>query len=239
MAPLISKGVTLYTAGTPNGWKVSIALKEMKYPHTVKKISLKDNEQKEEWFMKINPNGRIPAIVDHDNEDYPVFESGAILLYLAEKAGQLFPQEFNKRHEVIQWLFFQNASMGPMQGQANYFVRYAPEKIEYAQKRYVAETKRVYGVLEDRLKDHEWLAAGEFTIADIATFSWVWGAAWAGIDVDEFPNISKWMHKIGERPAVLEGLDVPEPNMMKEMMSNPEKMQQIIEEAQAMMVKAK
>jgi hypothetical protein len=109
--------------------------------------------------------------VDHDNGDYPVFESGAILLYLAEISGQLYPQDFNKRHEVNQWLIFQNASMGPMQGQANHFVRYAPEKIEYGQKRYVAETKRVYGVLENRLKDHEWLAAGEYTIAGALTFS--------------------------------------------------------------------
>lgn len=110
-------------------------------------------------------SARSPHAVDHDNNDYAVFESGAVLMYLAEKAGKLYPQEFDKRHEVNQWLVYQNASMGPMQGQANHFVRYAPEKIEYGQKRYIAETKRVYGVLDGRLKDNEWLAAGEYTIA--------------------------------------------------------------------------
>jgi glutathione S-transferase len=132
-------------------------------------VSLSKSEQKEEWFLKINPNGRIPAIVDHDNNDYAVFESGAEMMYLAEKAGKLYPQDFNKRHEVNQWLFFLNAGVGPMQGQANHFVRFAPEKIEYAINRYRNETIRLWGVLEERLTDHEWLAADEFTIAGALT----------------------------------------------------------------------
>lgn len=236
---MISKGVTLYTSGTPNGWKVSILLKELKYPHIVKPISLSKNEQKEEWFVKINPNGRIPAIVDHDNNDYPVFETGAIMMYLAEKAGKLYPQEFNKRHEVNQWLMFQMSGVGPMQGQANHFVRYAPEKIEYGQQRYINETKRLYGVLEKRLSEQEWLAAGEYTIADIATFSWVAVSFWAGVDVSEFPQLEKWVKRLEERNAVKEGMDVPEPSAFKEAMLDPVKMQKILDDAQAMMVKTK
>eukprot|EP00892_Ulva_mutabilis_P008729 jgi/Ulvmu1/6228/UM028_0086.1 len=230
-ARAINKGVTLYTAGTPNGWKISILLKELKYPHSVKQLSFSKNEQKEEKYLKINPNGRIPAIVDHDNGDFPVFESGAIMMYLAEKAGQLYPEDWNKRSEVNQWLFFMNAGVGPMQGQANHFVRYAPEAIPYAQNRYVNETYRLYSVLDGRLKEHEWLAADEYSIADIATFSWIYCSAYAGLSLEEYPSLAAWVSKIKDRDAVSAGLDVPEPNPLKEPWSDTQKMKDFIAEA--------
>src|SRR6187397_1601473 len=160
--------IELFTAATPNGWKVSIALEELGLPYTVRPISLGKLEQKEEWFLKINPNGRIPAIIDHDNGDFAVFESGAILIYLAEKTGKLLPTDTKGRSVAIQWLMFQMGGIGPMQGQANVFFRYAPEKIQYAIDRYQNETKRLYQVLDRRLGEAEYLA-GDYSIADIAT----------------------------------------------------------------------
>lgn len=227
----ISKGVTLYTAGTPNGWKVSILLAELKYPHTVKPIALMKNEQKEPWFTAINPNGRIPAIVDHDNADFPVFESGAIMMYLGEKSGNLFPQDWNKKSEVTQWLMFQMGGLGPMQGQLNHFARYAPVSIEYAQKRYHNETSRLYGVLDKRLEDREWLAADEYTIADIANFSWVISAPWAGVTLDNFPHLEAWKDRILSRPAVVEGLNVPTHFDLLDVMKDPERMAALLEES--------
>jgi glutathione S-transferase len=201
--------IELYTAATPNGWKASIALEELNLPYTVRPIALTKNEQKEEWFLKINPNGRIPAIIDHDNDDFAVFESGAILLYLAEKTGKLMPREEKRRSRVIQWLMFQMGGIGPMMGQANVFYRYAPEKIPYAIERYQRECRRLFEVLENQLKDHEYLA-GDYSIADIANWSWVHTYKWSGVSIDGLANLQRWLDTIKTRPAVERGRAVPE-----------------------------
>jgi GSH-dependent disulfide-bond oxidoreductase len=201
--------IDLYTSPTPNGWKVSILLEEIGLPYTVKPIRLEMLEQKQEWYLKLNPNGRIPTIVDHDEGGFAVFESGAILVYLAEKSGKLMPADRKGRSIVMQWLMFQMGGIGPMQGQANVFYRYAPEKIPYAIERYQKETKRLYRVLDRRLADHEYLA-GDYSIADIATWPWVILHGWAGVDVDDLPNLERWITKVGERPAVVKGRSIPE-----------------------------
>src|SRR3954470_3889489 len=166
--------IELFTAATPNGWKVSIALEELGLPYTALPISLGKLEQKEEWFLEINPNGRIPAIVDHDNDDFVVFESGAILIYLAEKSGQFLPAEPKARSRVLQWLMFQMSGVGPMMGQANVFFRYAPEKLPWAIGRYQRECRRLFEVLDGHLAGNQFLA-GDYSIADIATWPWVRG----------------------------------------------------------------
>jgi GSH-dependent disulfide-bond oxidoreductase len=201
--------IDLYTSPTPNGWKASIMLEEIGLPYTVKPIRLEMLEQRQGWYLKLNPNGRIPTIVDHDQGGFAVFESGAILLYLAEKTGQLMPKDVKGRSVVVQWLMFQMGGIGPMQGQANVFYRYAPEKIPYAIERYQKETKRLYKVLDHRLADHEYLA-GDYSIADIATWPWVTLHGWAGVDVDDLPNLDRWINRVGERPAVVKGRGIPE-----------------------------
>lgn len=222
-------GLTLYTAGTPNGWKASILLEELGIPYHVHAIAMAKNEQKEPWFIKINPNGRIPAIVDHDERDLPVFESGAIMIYLAEKHGKFLPTNIRSKAEVISWLMFQMGGLGPMQGQAAHFVRFAPEQIDYGIKRYTNETKRLYGVIEKALSDgRQWLAAGEYTIADIANFSWMYVHQMAGITLDDLPHVQAWMKRIEERPAVKRGIDVPEP-FDKAAMQDPKKVQEAID----------
>jgi glutathione S-transferase/GST-like protein len=202
--------IELFTAATPNGWKASIALEELGLPYTVRAIALPKNEQKEEWFLKINPNGRIPAIIDHGNDDFAVFESGAILIYLAEKTGKLMPRDEKGRSRVIQWLMFQMGGIGPMMGQANVFFRYAPEKIPYAIDRYQRECRRLFEVLESQLKDHEYLANDEYSIADIANWSWVHTYKWSGVSIDGLPNLKRWLDAIRARPAVEKGRAVPE-----------------------------
>ncbi len=202
--------IDLYTAATPNGWKASIMLEELALPYEVKRIDLGKLEQKEPWFLKINPNGRIPAIVDRDAGDFAVFESGAILLYLAEKSGQLLPSDARARSVAIQWLMFQMGGVGPMQGQANVFYRYAPEKIQYAIDRYHNECRRLYEVLDRRLGEVEYLA-GDYGIADIATWPWVSIHGWAGVDVEGLDHLQRWIEAIGERPAVVAGRAVPQP----------------------------
>ena len=203
--------IDLYTSPTPNGWKASIMLEELELPYEVKPIRLDKLEQKEDWFRRINPNGRIPAIVDHDAGGFAVFESGAILLYLAEKTGKLLPSDPKQRSVAIQWLMFQMGGVGPMQGQANVFYRYAPEKIPFAIERYQRETKRLYTVLERRLGEAEYLA-GDYGIADIATWPWVSIHKWAGVEVDDLPHLQRWIEKVGERPAVQRGRAVPTPD---------------------------
>jgi glutathione S-transferase len=202
--------IDLYTSPTPNGWKASITLEELEIPYTLKAIRLDKLEQKEDWFLALNPNGRIPVIVDHDNHDFAVFESGAIMLYLAEIAGKLLPADRDGRSLVMQWLMFQMGGIGPMQGQSNVFFRYAPQKIEYAIDRYQKETRRLYEVLDRRLKDHEWLA-GDYSIADIANWSWVSIHAWAGVEVDGLDNLIRWKDALKARPAVQRGRAVPAP----------------------------
>lgn len=209
--------IDLYTASTPNGHKVSILLEELGLPYTVHGIDLGSGVQKQPDYLRLNPNGRIPTIVDRDNGDFTVFESGAILIYLGEtyaaQGGAAFlPTDPKGRSEVIQWLMFQMGGIGPMQGQANVFFRYFPEKIQPAIDRYQKETKRLYTVLEHRLADRDYLCGagrGAYSIADIASYPWVQIHAWAGVEIDDLPNVSAWLERIRARPAVQRGLAVP------------------------------
>jgi GSH-dependent disulfide-bond oxidoreductase len=208
--------IELFTAATPNGWKVSVALEELGLPYTVRPISLGKLEQKEEWFLKINPNGRVPAIIDHDNGDFAVFESGAILVYLAEKTGKLLPTEPKARSRVIQWLMFQMGGVGPMMGQANVFYRYAPEKIPYAIERYQREARRLFEVMERQLKGHPYITGSEYSIADIALWCWVAGYEWSGVSIDGLPGLKRWLDLVGARSAVQKGRAVPPPPTAEE-----------------------
>ena len=201
--------IELFTAATPNGWKASITLEELALPYKVRRIDFEKREQKEPWYLLLNPNGRIPTIVDHDNGGFAVFESGALMIYLAEKAARLLPSDVKGRSLVIQWLMFQMGGIGPMMGQANVFFRYAPERIPYAIERYQREVRRLFEVLDTRLKEHEFLA-GDYSIADIANWSWVRGYKWSGVTLDGLPNLTRWLDAIAERPAVKRGVDVPE-----------------------------
>jgi len=236
------KKIVLYTANTPNGHKASIVLEELGIPYEFKNIDIMKNEQKEEWFLKINPNGRIPAIVDQNNNDFPVFESGALMLYLVDKYDKdhkiSYPHGSDLYWELVSWLFFQNAGVGPMQGQANHFFRYAPEKIQYGINRYQNETRRLYSVLENRLKQNgDWLVGDRMTIADIANFTWVNIAFWAGVDTSEFPVLNAWVDRINAREAVKRGLDVPVKFTMKDNIQDQAKLDQQAKEASAWIVK--
>lgn len=199
--------IELYTAATPNGHKASITLEELGVEYTTHRISLSNGEQKEPWFLEINPNGRIPAIVDRAH-DLPVFESGAIMIYLAEMTGKLLPTDRRGRAETLSWLMFQMGGVGPMMGQANVFYRYAPEKIPYAIERYQRESRRLLEVLDRRLQGSEWLAGGAYTIADIANFCWVRTAHWSGVELDGLDALQGWAEVIAARPAVQRGLEV-------------------------------
>ena len=200
----------LFACQTPNTWKVSILLEELGVPYSVRAMSLAKNEQKEPWFLAINPNGRLPALIDHEAGDFPVFESGAILIYLAEKYGAFLPTDAPGRSRVIQWLMFQMSGIGPMMGQANVFYRYFPEKIPAAIERYQREVNRLFGVLEGRLAHEEYIA-GDYSIADIAHYPWVRGHDWSGVSIEPYPNLQRWLGVVGTRPAVKRGMDVPEP----------------------------
>jgi glutathione S-transferase len=200
--------IELLTSETPNGWKISIALEEMQLPYTWQHIKLSEMQQKADWYVKLNPNGRIPTIIDHDNGDFAVFESGAILIYLAEKSGRFLPPDVRGRSVVLQWLMFQMSGVGPMMGQANVFVRYAPEKIPYAIDRYQRETLRLFGVLDRQLATHEYIA-GEYSIADIALWPWIKGFAWSGVTLDGLNHLQRWHAAIAARPAVQRGCAIP------------------------------
>lgn len=200
--------IDLYTAATPNGYKASVALEELQLPYALHAIDLGAGEQKEPWFLRINPNGRIPAIVDRDAGDFAVFESGAILVYLAEKAGKLMPQDAKGRSLVIQWLMFQIGGLGPMMGQANVFTRYFPEHIPSAIDRYKRESRRLLEVLDERLATHEYLA-GDYSIADIANWCWARSYDWPGIDIGGLDNLKRWMASIAARPAAEKGVNIP------------------------------
>ena len=200
--------IDLYSAATPNGHKVSIALEELGLPYTLHALDLSTGVQKEPWFLAINPNGRIPAIIDRAADDFAVFESGAILLYLAEKTGRLMPGDFKARSLVMQWLMFQMGGIGPMMGQANVFFRYFPEKIQPAIDRYQGESRRLFRVLDARLEDNEYLA-GDYSIADIANWAWVRTYKWSGVSVDGLPHLQRWIDAIRARPAVQQGLLMP------------------------------
>jgi len=199
--------IELYTATTPNGRKVSIALEELGLAYTTHALNLKAMEQKAPEFLAINPNGRIPALVD---DGFAVFESGAILLYLAEKTGQLLPADTQGRSRVIQWLMWQMGGLGPMQGQANVFFRYFPEKLQPAIDRYQNEVRRLFGVMDAQLATADYLA-GAYSIADIACYPWIAQADWSGVPLEPYPHLARWFATIGARPAVIAGMQVPAP----------------------------
>jgi GSH-dependent disulfide-bond oxidoreductase len=198
--------IKLYTAATPNGYKVSVALEELALPYEVITVDLPKGEQKALAFLAMCPNGRIPAI---DDDGFAVFESGAILIYLAEKTGRLLPADVQGRSRVLQWLMFQMSGIGPMMGQANVFYRYFPEKIQPAIDRYHGEVKRLFGVLDRQLADHEYLA-GDYSIADIATWCWTRTARWSGVDSTPFVHLTRWQDQIATRPAAIKGITVPD-----------------------------
>jgi GST-like protein len=200
--------IDLYTSSTPNGHKASCTLEALEFDYTVHPIDLGENEQKSPEYLAINPNGRIPAIIDRDNGDYSLFESGAIMIYLAEKAGKLLPTDAKGRATVIQWLMFQMGGVGPMMGQANVFFRYFPEKISPAIERYQNEGRRLFEVLDTQLSNSEWLA-DDYSIADIANWCWVRTYKWSGISIDGLDNLARWMEATGQQPGVFKGTAVP------------------------------
>ncbi len=200
--------IDLYTAATPNGHKASCTLEELEIPYEIHAVDLSALEQKKPDFLRLNPNGRIPVIVDRSEGDLPVFESGAIMLYLAEKAGRLLPADRRGRARAISWLMFQMGGIGPMMGQANVFFRYFPEKIQPAIDRYQNESRRLFEVLDAQLAQSEWLA-GEYSIADIANWCWTRTHRWSGVSVDGLENLQRWMDALKQRPALRRGVEVP------------------------------
>ena len=200
--------ITLYTAATPNGHKISIALEELGLPYELVVLDLAKLEQRRPEYLRLNPNGRIPTIVDHDAGDFAVFESGAILIYLAEKTGRLMPADAKGRSTVIQWLMFQMGGVGPMMGQANVFFRYLPAKIPIAIDRYQAECRRLFEVLDRRLAEHEYLA-GDYSIADIANWAWVRTYRWSGISLESLPHLERWKSQLSERSSHQRGIERP------------------------------
>ncbi len=199
--------IKFYSAPTPNGWKVAMALEEMGIEYELILVNLGKGEQHTPDFRKLSPNGRIPAI--HDTEtNIRMFESGAILLYLAEKSGRLMPTELEGRYNVMQWLMFQMAGIGPMQGQAVSFIRYFPEEVPQAISRYVNETRRLYEVLDKQLSPHEYIA-GEYSIADIANYSWIRSHKWARVSVEGLPHLQRWMEAMLAKPGIIRGCNVP------------------------------
>jgi GSH-dependent disulfide-bond oxidoreductase len=200
--------IDLYTFPTPNGHKVSILLEELGLSYNVHKIDITKGEQFSPEFIAINPNSKIPVIVDHD-PDITVFESGAILLYLAEKMGKFLPKEMKSRYQVLEWLMFQMASVGPMFGQLNHFKRFATEKIPYAIARYEEETLRLYGVLNQQLARCSYIASDEYSIADIALYPWVASYEFMGLTLTHHPHLKRWVEILRDRPAVQRGMAVP------------------------------
>lgn len=214
--------IDLYTAATPNGFKASVALEELGLDYQLKALNLAQGEQKEPAFLAINPNGRIPAIVDRANDDFAVFESGAILIYLAEKTGQMMPTDVKGRSQVIQWLMFQMGGVGPMMGQANVFYRYFEEKIQPAIDRYQHEVKRLLTVLDSQLQGNEYLA-GDYSIADIANWCWARSHAWSGVEIDDLPHLQRWIDQIAQRPAAQRGIEIPPRQEAKEVVEMAQK----------------
>jgi GSH-dependent disulfide-bond oxidoreductase len=203
----MSEPVELHFWPTPNGWKITIALEEMGLPYTLRPVNIMKDEQHEADFLKIGPNGRMPVITDPDGPDgkpISIFESGAILQYLGRKTGQFYPADERTKMDVDQWLFWQMAALGPMTGQAGHFKSFASEKIPYAIDRYVTEVKRLYGVIDKRLSDRDYIG-GDYSIADMACWPWIMPAPMLDIDLAEFPNLLGWFKRVGERPAVKTG----------------------------------
>lgn len=200
--------IDLYTAPTPNGHKVSCTLEALELEYTTHFVNIGEGEQKKSEFLALNPNGRIPAIVDRNAGDFPIFESGAIMIYLAEKAGKLLPTDAKGRSEVIQWLMFQMGGVGPMMGQANVFFRYFPEKIQPAIDRYQNEGRRLFEVLDGRLASSEWLTA-DYSIADIANWCWVRTHKWSGISIEGLEHLKRWSDAMYQQPGMTKGIEVP------------------------------
>ena len=201
--------IDLYTAPTPNGWKASVVLEELELPYTVKRVNILEGDQRHPDYIALNPNARIPTIVDNDADGFVVFESGAILLYLAQKTGKLIPDDAKGISLVTQWLMFQMGGLGPMMGQANVYFRYAQETYQPAIDRYQNESKRLMTVLDTRLQEHEYLA-GDFSIADIANWCWARTHAWSGVDVSDLPHLQRWLDQLEQRPGCQKGIAVPE-----------------------------
>ena len=199
--------IKLYTAPTPNGHKVSCLLEALEMDYEAILVNLSEGEQFKPDFLKISPNGRIPAIVDTEN-DLSIFESGAIMIYLADKAGKLIPQDTAKRYKVMEWLMFQMGGIGPMMGQANVFYRYFPEKLQPAIDRYQNEGRRLFEVLDKQLNDNDWLA-GDYSIADIANWCWVRTHKWSGVSTDGLENLERWKNAMYEQPGMQAGIKVP------------------------------
>jgi len=224
--------IDLHYWTTPNGHKVTMFLEETGTPYKIFPVNIGKGEQFKADFLAISPNNRIPAMVDHDppggGKPLAVFESGAILVYLAEKTGKLLPAEPKARSRVLQWLMFQMGGVGPMMGQANVFFRYAPEKIPYAIERYQRESRRLFEVLERQLKDSKYIANDEYSIADIALHSWVAGYEWSGVSIEGLPGLKRWLDLVGARPAVIKGRAVPPP-------LSPEERAKTVEHAKKML----
>jgi|TARA_R110002095_G_scaffold68231_2_gene58065 GSH-dependent disulfide-bond oxidoreductase len=223
--------IDIYTAATPNGHKITIALEELQLPYQVHHIHLFDKQQKTPEFLALNPNGKIPVIVDHDNRDQVVFESGAILLYLANKTGKLMPTDPDRYWQAMQWLMFQIGGIGPMMGQANVFYRYFEEKIPAAIDRYQHEVRRLFSVLDGRLERREYLA-DEYSMADIANWSWVRIHNWSGVSTDGLPHLQRWLAQLAQRPACQVGITIPENEITSD---NPA--DELIKDLRAMVVK--
>jgi GST-like protein len=207
--------IDVYFWMTPNGYKVTIALEELGLPYNVIPINIGKGDQFKPDFLKVSPNNKIPALVDHDGpggQPISIFESGAILIYLAEKGGKLMPKDPRGRYNVLEWLMFQMASVGPMLGQAHHFRRYAPDQIQYAIDRYTNEAKRIYNVIDKRLAEVPYLA-GDYSIADIATYPWLRPHRWQGQELENFPHLKRWYDELEQRPAVKKGCAVMEEHL--------------------------
>ena len=200
--------IDLYTAATPNGWKASVALEEMGLGYTAHAVNLMKGEQKTPEFLAMNPNGRIPVIVDREADNHVVFESGAIMVYLAEKTGLFLPSDAKRKSQVMQWVMFQMGGIGPMMGQANVFHRYLEEKIPVAIARYQNEVRRLFTVLDSRLENREYLV-DDYTIADMANWCWVRTYEWSGVSINGLDNLIRWKNSIEARPAARRGVEVP------------------------------
>ena len=226
--------IHLYTASTPNGHKVSCLLEALEITYEAHAINLAEGDQFKSDFLKISPNGRIPAIVDTDNDDLSIFESGAIMLYLAEKAGKLIPSDVKGRAKVVEWLMFQMGGIGPMMGQANVFFRYFPEKIQPAIDRYQNESRRLFEVLDKQLSTNEWIA-GEYSIADIANWCWVRTHNWSGVSIEGLEHLNNWKNKMYEQPGMLKGIKVPVDR--ESILKNDKDKKEFIKNAQKMVKK--
>ena len=200
--------IDLYTAPTPNGHKASCTLEALEMPYETHFVNIAEGEQKKPEYLALNPNGRIPAIVDRELDNFAVFETGAIMVYLAEKAGRLLPTDVRGRSRVMQWLMFQMGGIGPMMGQANVFYRYFPEKIQPAIDRYQNESRRLFEVLDSHLANNEWLA-DDYSIADIANWCWVRTYKWSGVSIDGLEHLGRWLEVMREQPGMAAGIEVP------------------------------